>query len=193
MFSFVETRATHCSAGNLICSGENSAMFLVTLSGEQNTQIRDDTKQCSSTNNYNDQTNLAVTLFDNTAYSLRVELYCAQQNAYGNSYGQYQSTYETECNDPRYLGVWIDFDNDGLFDQNTEQLIPNSWYRDDPRATHLDLNINIPQIDGRTHLEGQHRMRIVLVHDDRNRRACQSSGYGEVRDYTVNIMRKPYY
>ncbi|CAF4859580.1 unnamed protein product, partial [Rotaria magnacalcarata] len=60
-------------------------------------------------------------------------------------------------------------------------------------VTETDLRINIPQIDNRYFLSGQHRMRIVLTQDERNRRPCQSSGYGEVRDYTVQIIQKPAY
>ncbi|CAF5053368.1 unnamed protein product, partial [Rotaria sp. Silwood1] len=79
---------------------------------------------------------------------------------------------------------------DGTFDDNTEQIVPNSWYRDDPHMTQSDISLTIPQIDGRYYVGGQHRMRIVLVQDARNRKACQNSDYGEVRDYTVNIIPK---
>ncbi|CAF3946929.1 unnamed protein product, partial [Rotaria sp. Silwood1] len=76
------------------------------------------------------------------------------------------------------------------FDDNTEQIVPNSWYRDDPHMIQSDISLTIPQIDGRYYVGGQHRMRIVLVQDARNRKTCQNSGYGEVRDYTVNIIQK---
>ncbi|CAF4916983.1 unnamed protein product, partial [Rotaria sp. Silwood1] len=98
--------------------------------------------------------------------------------------------FETNCRDARYVGIWIDFNNDGTFDDNTEQIVPNSWYRDDPHMTQSDISLTIPQIDGRYYVGGQHRMRIVLVQDARNRKACQNTGYGEVRDYTVNIIPK---
>ncbi|CAF4027033.1 unnamed protein product [Rotaria sp. Silwood2] len=186
-------RVTHCSPGNLVCSVGNSAIFLVSLLGEQNTQIRDDKKTCSSTNNYNDRSNLAVTLFDNTAYTLHIELSCVQQSGYGNTYSQDPYVFETNCRGARYVGVWIDFNNDGTFDQNTEQMVPNSWYKDDPRMTQNDISFTIPQIDGRYYLDGQHRMRIVLTQDTRNRKPCQNTGYGEVRDYTVQIIQTPAY
>ncbi|CAF3452688.1 unnamed protein product [Rotaria socialis] len=186
-------RTTQCSPGNFVCSEGNSAIFSVSLSGEQHTQIWDDTKTCNSANNYNDRSTVAVTLFDNTAYNLRIELACVQQTSYGESFSQDPSVFSTDCNDARYLGVWVDFNNDGTFDESTEQLIPNQWHRDDPHVTETDLRINIPQIDNRYFLSGQHRMRIILTQDERNRRPCQSSGYGEVRDYTVQIMQKPAY
>ncbi|CAF4030022.1 unnamed protein product [Rotaria sordida] len=183
-------RLTHCSPGNLVCSVGHSAIFSVSISGEQNTQIRDETRKCSSTNNYNDQSNLAVTLFDNTFYTLRIALSCVQQSDYDNTYNQDPYAFETYCRDTRYLGMWIDFNNDGTFDDNTERIIPNHWYTDDPHMTQSDISFTIPQIDGRYYVGGQHRARIVLVQDTRNRKPCQNNGYGEVRDYTVNIIQK---
>ncbi|CAF4108937.1 unnamed protein product, partial [Rotaria sp. Silwood1] len=173
-----------------VCSVGHSAISLVSLSGEKNTQLRDETKTCSSTNNYNDRSNLAVTLFQNTAYTLHITLSCVQQSSYGNTYIQDPYVFETNCRDARYVGIWIDFNNDGTFDDNTEQIVPNSWYRDDPHMIQSDISLTIPQIDGRYYVGGQHRMRIVLVQDARNRKTCQNSGYGEVRDYTVNIIQK---
>ncbi|CAF1097358.1 unnamed protein product [Rotaria sordida] len=184
---------THCSPGNLVCSVGNSAISSVSLSGEQNTQIRDETKQCSSTNNYNDRSDLTVTLFDNTPYTLHVELSCVQQSGYGNTYSQDPYEFETNCRNARYLGVWIDFNNDGTFDDNTERIVPNSWHRDDPHTTRNDISFTVPQIDGRYNVGGQHRMRVVLVQDERYRQPCQNTGYGEVRDYTVQIIQKPGY
>ncbi|CAF4871237.1 unnamed protein product [Rotaria sp. Silwood1] len=181
-------RGTHCSPGNLVCSVDHSAISLVSLSGEKNTQLRDETKTCSSTNNYNDRSNLAVTLFENTVYSLHITLSCVQQSSYGNTYSEDPYVFETNCRDARYVGIWIDFNNDGTFDDNTEQIVPNSWYRDDPRMTQSDIGFIIPQLDGRHYVGGQHRMRIVLVQDARNRKGCQNTGYGEVRDYTVQII-----
>ncbi|CAF1553568.1 unnamed protein product, partial [Rotaria sordida] len=175
-------RLTHCSPGNLVCSVGHSAIFSVSISGEQNTQIRDETRKCSSTNNYNDQSNLAVTLFDNTVYTVHIALSCVQQSGYGNTYSQDPYVFETYCRDSRYIGMWIDFNNDGTFDDNTERLVPNHSHRDDPHMTQSDISFMIAQIDGRYYVGGQHRMRIVLVQDARNRKGCQNNGYGEVRD-----------
>ncbi|CAF5125424.1 unnamed protein product, partial [Rotaria sp. Silwood1] len=186
-------RGTHCSPGKLVCSVGNSAIFFVNVLGEQNTEIRDDMKQCSSTNNYRDRSDLTVTLFDNTAYTLHIELSCVQQSGYGSTYSQDPSVFGRNCRDSRYLGMWIDFNNDGTFDDNAERLIPNNWYRDDPRMTQNDISFTIPQIDGRYNVGGQHRMRVILTQDARNRKACQNTGYGEVRDYTVQIIQTPTY
>jgi hypothetical protein len=164
----------------------------VTLDGEQDTEIRDERKICSSANNYNDQNNVIVTLFDNTAYILHIEVHCVQPLAYENSYNQYSSWSETSCNHAQYLGVWVDFNNDGIFDENRER-IPNNSYEDDQRTATYDLTIVIPTIDGRNYLNEQHRIRIVLTEDEGNRKPCYNSGYGEARDYIVQILSKPGY
>ncbi|CAF3423847.1 unnamed protein product, partial [Rotaria sp. Silwood2] len=138
VLSRLDYRVAHCSPGNLVCAVGNAAIFSVSLSGEQNTRIQDDTKTCSSTNNYNDQSNLAVTLFDNTPYTLHIELSCVQQSGYDNTYSQDPYVFGTDCRDARYLGVWIDLNNDGAFDESTERMVPNNWYKDDPRMTQND-------------------------------------------------------
>lgn len=184
----LDTRATYCPSGNLACSEGNSAITSVSLFGAQGTQIRDVMKQCNSVNNYHDRTNLVATLFDNTAYTLRIEVNCVLPVGYDNSYGQDASLYGSNCNHAQYLGVWIDLNNDGVFDETNERIVPSNRYEDGQRTNQYDLNIAIPKVDGRTYLSEQHRMRIVLSQDDRSRKPCYSTGYGEARDYTVQIL-----
>lgn len=160
------------------------------LYGEQNTGLDDTTKQCSATNNYNDRRDLAVTLFDNTAYTLQIELFCAQQWGSGNSYDSGSSFFDATCNHKSYVDVWIDFNNDGVFDEYNERLSTTDRYDDDEYKTRYDISINIPQIDGRTNVDGQHQMRVILTQDGQNRKPCYNSGYGEARDYTVHIRSK---
>lgn len=163
------------------------------LYGEQNTEIDDTTKQCGATNNYNDRRELAVTLFDNTAYTLQIELFCAQQWGSGNSYDSDSSFSDATCNHKNYLDVWIDYNNDGVFDEYNERISTTDRYDDNNYKTRYDLSINIPQIDGRTNVDGQHQMRVILTQDEQNRKPCYISGYGEARDYTVQIRSKPNY
>ncbi|CAF3002432.1 unnamed protein product [Rotaria sp. Silwood2] len=185
----MRNKVMYCMPGSFACSEGNNAIFMVKLLGEQNTEILDETKKCSSTNNYNDRSDIAVTLFDNTVYGLQIELCCVKQSDYDNLSSQDSSVFQTHCDNARYLGVWIDFNDDGTFDERTERLAPNDWYREDPQMTRYDLSIAIPGIDDRYYFSGQHRMRIVLSQDERNRKPCQATGYGEVRDYTVQIMQ----
>jgi len=176
-----------------VCSEGNSAISLVKLFGEQGTQIQDEIKLCSSTNNYNDRSNLVVTLFDNTIYTLRIELYCVQPRGYENSYNQDSFLTETSCNHAQFLGVWIDFNNDGIFDENRGEMLPTNEYEDGQRTNVYDIRIAIPNIGGRSYLNEQHRMRIVLTQDEINRKPCYNTGYGEARDYTVQIIPKRVY
>jgi len=186
-------RIAHCSAGNLACSPGHGAIFSVKFLGEQNTQIDDTTKLCSSTNNYNDRGDLVIALFDNMVYTLHIELFCTQQWGYENSYKQDSSLFDTVCIHEHYLDVWIDFNNDGIFDESNERISPNDRYKDDNHRTQYDLRINIPKIDDRNYLDGHLRMRIVLTQHEHNRRPCYNSGYGEARDYTVQLIPKPTY
>jgi len=165
----------------------------VKLFGEQRTEINDEVRTCNSVNNYNDRSNLVVTLFDNMVYTLRIELYCVQQYGYENLYRKDPSFLATSCNNIYYVDVWIDFNNDGIFDESKEQILSRNRYEDSRRATEYDLSIAIPKIDGRNYLDGQHRMRIVLTSDKKNRKPCQNTGYGEARDYTVQIIPKSMY
>jgi hypothetical protein len=192
-FSLVDSTAIHCPAGNFVCSDGNDAISLVKLFGEQGSQIRDEMKKCTSMNNYNDRNDLVVSLFDNMVYTLRIELYCVQQRRDENSYNQDSSFFETTCSRTQYLDVWIDFNNDGIFDDSKERMFSSDWYGNDRRKTEYDLNIVIPKIDGRNYLNGQHRMRIILTQDERTRKSCYNTGYGEARDYTVQIISKPTY
>jgi hypothetical protein len=180
----------HCFPGDLICSARSRAIFSVKLSGEQNTMIYDEKTQCSSMKNYADETNLVAKLFDNKIYTLQIQLYCVKPGDYENSYREDSSFDETNCNTPHYLDVWIDFNNDGRFDENTEQFHDDQCYYGCIK-TDYDFNIIIPEVDGRNIIEGFHRMRVLLTRDHNNRKACYSVGYGEARDYTVHIIRKP--
>lgn len=145
--------------------------------------------QCNPANNYHDRSNVIVTLFDNMIYNLRIELDCVQADDYANLYNQDSQLADTRCNYAQYLGVWIDFNNDGVFDENQE-MIPNSQYEQEERRTEYNLRISIPQTDGRDYLTGQHRMRIILSADQTMPKSCYNTGYGEARDYTVQIERK---
>ena len=163
------------------------------LLGEYDTQICDEMKKCSSMNNYEDRSNLLVILCDNMIYTLRIELYCVQQWGHENSYNQDSSLSKTNCNHAHYLDMWIDFNNDGIFDESRERMLSSDWYEDNHRTTKYDFSITIPKIDGRNYLDGQHRMRIVLAQDERNRKPCHNTGAGETRDYTIQIISKPTY
>ena len=72
-------------------------------------------------------------------------------------------------------------------------MISNNQYQEDERISEYDLRIVIPQIDARNNYNGPYRMRIIVSADERNRKPCYNAGYGEARDYTVQIIPKPAY
>jgi hypothetical protein len=171
----------------------SGAIFSVKLSGEENTIIHDEMTRCSSMNNYEDRSHLVAKLFDNTIYMLRIQLYCVKSWDSGTSYGQDPSLIETNCNVAYYTDVWIDLNDDGNFDDNNERFLHNDQRTDISIDSYYDLSIAIPQIDGKQYFDGPHRMRIIMTRDQHNRKPCHNAGYGEARDYTVHIIRKPYY
>jgi len=171
----------------------SGAIFSLELSGEQNTMIHDGMTRCNSMNNYEDRSDLVVKLFASTIYTLRIQLYCVESSGYGNSYGQDPYLVETNCNVAHYIDVWIDLNNDGSFDGSGERFLQNEQRYGGSINSNYDLNIAIPEIDGGYYLDGPHRMRIVLTRDENNRKPCYNAGYGEARDYTIDIIRKPYY
>lgn len=179
---------THCSPGNLICSSGSGGIFSVQLSGEQNTMINDEITRCNSLNNYEDQSRLVVRLFDTTVYMLRIQLYCVE------SWNQQDSSFlQTNCNSVHHLGVWIDLNNDGNFDETRERFLHNYQINGVSIRRDYDLSIFISQIDGQNYLDGPHRMRIVLARNENDLKPCYNNGYGEARDYTIHIIPKHYY
>jgi len=191
--TYEAVRAAHCSPGNLVCSVDHGAISAVKLFGEQQTEINDVTRRCSTTNNYNDRRDLVATLFDNTDYTLQVQLYCTQGIGYRYSNDRDSSLSDTHCLHKNYIYVWIDFNNDGMFDEYNEQISSTDQYDTDEHRSQYDITIRIPRIDARNYLDGQHQMRILLTQDEHNRKACYNTGYGEVRDYTIQIVSKPPY
>ena len=88
VFSVLDFRGTYCPAGSLACSSGSSGISLVKLLGAQGTQIFDEMKKCNSVDNYHDRTNVIAALFDNTVYTLHIELYCVESQNNQNFYGQ---------------------------------------------------------------------------------------------------------
>ncbi|RKE03409.1 VPS10 domain-containing protein [Marinifilum flexuosum] len=83
------------------------------------------------------------------------------------------------------LGVWIDFNDNKSFEDEGENVIcaPGSWGAG-------DFNLVIPA-DANL---GEHRMRIrTKYEEDDCGSSCGETGYGEVEDYTVNIVDEELY
>ncbi|WP_211323966.1 GEVED domain-containing protein [Sediminitomix flava] len=75
--------------------------------------------------------------------------------------------------------VWIDFNQDGDFDDSGEQVWTKAASQDSPATG----SFTVPS----TALEGTTRMRVSMKYNGIPT-ACESFSYGEVEDYTVEII-----
>ncbi|CAF3256851.1 unnamed protein product [Rotaria sp. Silwood2] len=150
-------------------------------------------RRCSPTNNYEDRSDLVVKLFENTIYTLQIQLYCVKSWEDESSDRQDLSLVKTNCNVAHYVNVWIDLNNDGIFDDNKERLLHDDHSNGDYIKRDYTLRIAIPKIDGKNNVGELHRIRVILTRDENNRKPCYNVGYGEARDYTVHILQKSYY
>jgi len=77
-----------------------------------------------------------------------------------------------------FYSVWIDYNQDGTFDDDEETVLGSS-----SSETNLSGTITIPS----TASLGATRMRFSMKYND-TQSACEIFSYGEVEDYTVNIV-----
>jgi hypothetical protein len=78
--------------------------------------------------------------------------------------------------DSEYWYVWVDFNQDGDFDDSNELIIEHRT----AQATYAK-NVNVP-----AGIEGNLRMRVALTYRSIDN-ACESFSYGEVEDYTLVV------
>lgn len=99
-----------------------------------------------------------------------------------NSYGAMVSA---EYAPGETLSIWIDFDDNCVFD---------SWEQVANRALNSTQNtpfiVSIPPIGGIAKT-GVHRMRAALAYSFVPNPCSAANTYGEVHDYTVNILPSP--
>jgi len=81
--------------------------------------------------------------------------------------------------------AWIDWNNDGVFDTNTESYnLGNAVNIEDEPTSNSPLSIEIP-IDA----SGEYRMRIKAVYGDSAiPDPCATQNYSETEDYTINVL-----
>lgn len=80
---------------------------------------------------------------------------------------------------PEYYGIWIDLNHDEDFSDPGEKIFQSSA----PQVGGTGVNIDIPT----TGTIGETRMRVVMSYSS-TLMPCGSFAYGEVEDYTVNIL-----
>jgi hypothetical protein len=150
------------------------------MAGEQGTHIRDNIPTNTLISDNQNRHHLAVSLYENTIYRLRIQLDCRQHSNEGFT--------EKSCNLAQDVNVWIDFNNDGHFDES-ESRVPHRWplYSSIPLGIY-DFEIQIPNIDGQNTKSGSHRMRVLVKPSEDYRRKCGLTDSSETREYTVNIL-----
>lgn len=184
IFSFWTTQAqTYCTPNSFSGGCSQTMIDDFTLEGENGTAIEDLSTGCSS-GEYDDRTGSGETVD-----LLPGEYYDA--DVVSNS--------TTVVND--YAVMWIDFDNDGNFDNsdrvgyvdNTVSTYPGgtgSYYPGAPLEIYIPINAS----------PGQHRMRVMIgsngdPSDSDQYNPCNNGSspraYGEIHDYNITILNPP--
>jgi hypothetical protein len=150
------------------------------MAGERGTQIRDDIYKNTLINDSHHRHHMSVTIYENTIYLLRIQLDCSWQLN--------NDLFEKGCNLAQDVNVWIDINNDGIFDPS-EVRAPHRW----PVTSYMpegiyDIQISIPNIDQSYTKSQRHQMKIVVMQNENYRRICDRDDYNETREYTINII-----
>lgn len=181
----MDTGVPYVPLNDNVCSQANSKIVLVIMTGELGTHIRDDTPMNTLVGPNQNRHHLAVTLYENTIYRIRIQVDCDRPTSKG--------TYNTGCNLAKEVFSWIDLNNDERFDE-TETRFPNRW----PLHTSVglglyDFEIQIPAIDGRIIKSGTHRVRIAVTSPKDYQDKCGRGDNRETREYTFNIIPRTTY
>lgn len=169
---------------DIACSTYTGKIILVIMAGEHRTQIRDESSSRLLTNdNYRNNGDHTIALFEDTIYLLRIQLDCNQ--------AWIRDTEDRRCSLAYDVNVWIDLNDDGYFD-HSENAAPYRWplYSYTPEGVY-DLQLYIPSINITHQTRGPHRMRLVITMNDQYRRKCgDAQNYEEIREYFVWIVPK---
>ena len=130
------------------------------LVGESNTRINDLNTGCAATN-YDNLTSQSVTLMTGMAYTAFVS-----------------SQYSVNEN----LGIWIDFDDDCIFEPSEQVAVGilNS-------TLNTPVTVTIPTVAGGAAV-GVHRMRVTVLNNVVANPCGPPASFGETHDYSVNIV-----
>src|SRR5690606_25497208 len=147
------------------CSSYNLNSFILT--GEGTSEISDLDTGCN-----ND---------DGTGYSKRMSLFTPVDLLQDASYPVEINTTSTIPASTR-ASIWIDFDDNGFFDDATEKLMDEMPLETSPlfASALIDIPYDAPA--------GIHRMRVRVVYSTTGYDACSSATWGETHDYDVNVV-----
>lgn len=160
-------------------------IILVLMAGEKGTEIRDDIPKNSLMNNHPNRHHVAVTLFEQTVYLIRIQLDCSTQLS--------TDLTRTGCNLAQDVFVSIDLNNDGRFD-SSELASPYRWPVTSYMAEGIyDLQVSVPARVDQYVRQGTLRMRVLVLPSDYYIRNCGYSAYNETREYMLDIIPRMKY
>lgn len=165
-----------------LCSIRPARIRHVQMVGQGGTEIRDGIRLDSTIGHHQNKADTAITLYESTVNILHIQLGCAEQS--------YDSVPHDDCSHGYYINVWIDLNDDGIFDDIESRvlhrsLVQSSWVRNT-----YDLEVCIPAINAMSTHAGKHRMRLSLMVNDQYRTECGNNDYTESREYMINIIPK---
>ncbi|CAF1350497.1 unnamed protein product [Adineta steineri] len=181
----VDIEGPYLKLSDAVCTQINSHIVLVIMAGEQGTEIRDDTLNDTIISEYQNRHHMAVSVYENTTYRIRIQLDCDPASSRGslNNY----------CNLAQDVDVLIDLNDDGRYDQS-ESFIPHRWpLRSSIPLGLYDHELPIPASTDLRRRTGTHHMRIVVKPSEEYNAKCGHTDYAEIRDYTLQIIPRQAY
>ena len=180
-YSFVtDDTATTVVLDRFICSSSVAKFKSILMGGELGTQIRDLTLPNLRINDYQNRDQYDITFFGAAVYLLRVHIDCPRKPG--------TDLFETDCTPAHQADVFIDFNDDGNFDESENRIYRRAYIDEKPLEHTYDLQILIPRIDAITTIVGIHRMRVKLARSGSYQKQCGKNELTEVREYMVNII-----
>ncbi|CAF3977785.1 unnamed protein product [Adineta steineri] len=165
-----------------ICFLNPARIILIAMDGEQDTKIRDKTPTNITINGYKIRQNIAITLYENSVNKLTIQLDCSQRTDH--------ILVDDGCSLTYNIDVWIDLNDDGKFDESENRIHHRLLKPSQGRRGAYDLEMSIPQVNGKNIKIGQHRMLLSLLPSEDYRKICNKTDYNETRQYTANIVSK---
>ncbi len=148
------------TSGVIICEPDSDCSFGDGFTNVTIEEIDND----SGCEGYADFTNLSATLVPGSTYELTVTTGYGDQN----------------------VRVWIDFNDDGIFDNSTETVVPNFVIAPGQAGGTYTETVDLT-IPGSVPTGSQHRMRLKSDWQNVVIDACADMQYGETEDYSANM------
>ncbi|CAF1027283.1 unnamed protein product [Adineta steineri] len=160
----VDVGGPYLQLSDAVCTQTNAHIVLVIMAGVDGTQIRDDTRNNTRISEYQNRHHMAVSVYENTNYRIRIQLDCNPASSRGplNNY----------CNLAQDVDVLIDLNDDGHYDQS-ESFIPHRWpLRSSIPLGLYDHELAIPASTDSYRRTGTHHMRIVVKPSEEYNAKC---------------------